>query len=91
MHSKFLMMLILTPFYQIGLVIRLVCYDARGHGSSHGWEETANQDQMQVSYYYQNKKYCINLRLYNSKMNKLYSIIFKTVLSRLLYYSLTME
>ena len=29
---------------------RCVCYDARGHGASHGWEETAEKDRLQFSW-----------------------------------------
>jgi len=29
---------------------RCVCYDARGHGASHGWEGTADQDRLQFSW-----------------------------------------
>merc|ERR1711942_638132 len=29
---------------------RCVCYDARGHGASHGWKETAEKDRLQFSW-----------------------------------------
>merc|ERR1711915_204864 len=30
--------------------LRCVCYDARGHGSSHGWEDTSEKDRLQFSW-----------------------------------------